>query len=867
MEARGTEIPLVGRRTELRELEEMLGRVLAYSSPLAVTIVGNPGIGKSRLVTEFLRRVRQREPSVRSYRAVCRDRGAPLAVFGRLLRTRFGLPESGDLSSISDRIREQVSDLLGDKRVTEFLHFLGHYLDLRFPPSPFLRAIEEEPAQFQQVSRTILRRLFEADAARNPLILVFEDVHLAQSETLDLVHYLVDEIEGAPVLVVCTSRPELVSQHPDWWTGAGTTDHLKLDLSPLSREEAEEMAQSLLARCHETPEELVESACDMAGGSPLFLEQMVRIFVENGTLIDDGQGRWVVDLDRLETAQLPLTVDDAIQARIGALAPHERELLERATTMGSVFWLGALVALGREGKPPPELWGGSEDYAPQYRDILAGLIERDYILKLPDSSVAGDEEYAFKHNLERDMLHRLASPVVRKRHHLLLAQWLEHRVGDRTEEQYELLAQHYELGAARFQGAHNYICAGDLARKRYANAKAADYYTRGLELLGEDDAVRCIDTLHNYGDVCQIAGRNEEAAKAFERMLVLAWRLDLKGKGGAAHNRIGRLHRDTGHLEEAMRHLGAGLALFDALGDERGKASSLDDIGKVHWLRGNYVLSLQFLQQALDARRRLGDKRSIALSLNNLGNVHQDSAHYREAREAFEQALALRREIGDLPGVVASLNNLGSVHQDGGEHGKAVELWTEALEGAKEIGDRLRQAYLLTNLGEAHYRMNQPQDAIRILRQAEEIAEQLGDRLLLGECARGLGKAHMLGGELPRAREYLRRALELFEQLKSKVQIGIALRTLGEVTSAGSWGGEDGQKAREYFDRSLAIFEEVGNEIEVGRTCRSYAVFLDKAGDRAEAVTLRARADEILSKLQGAGEPPLVSDIDVELID
>ncbi|MBI2896976.1 MAG: tetratricopeptide repeat protein [Deltaproteobacteria bacterium] len=835
-----------------------------------MTIVGNPGLGKTRLINEFLGRIREREPAVRAYRGVCRERGAPFALFGRMLRARFGLVEGADTAATSEKFRDQVSELLGDKRVTEFLHFLGHFLDLKFPASPFIKAIEEEPAQFQQISRTILRRFFEADAARSPLVLTFEDLHLAQNESLDLIHYLIDELEGAPVLIICTCRPEILSRYGDWWAGTSTSDHVRMELAALGRDDSEQLFESLLQKCPEIPDELVEAACDMAGGSPFFLEQMVRIFLENGTLLARRDGTWAVDLEQLDSAQLPLTVDDAIQARIGALSAPERELLERATTMGSVFWLGALVALGREGRDPPELWGGGEDLAPQYRDTLAGLMDRDYILKLPDSSIAGDEEYAFKHNLERDMLHRLASPGTLKRNHLLLAQWLEHRVGEKAEEQYELLAQHYELGGARFQAAHNYIAAGDLARRRYANAKAADYYGRGLEMLGEDDAVKRIDTLHNLGDVCQIAGRNEEALQAFNRMLVLAWRLDLRSKGGAAHNRIGRAYRDTGRLEDAMRHLGAGLALFDGIDDERGKASSLDDIGKVHWLRGNYELSLKFLEQALDARRRLGDKRSIALSLNNLGLVHMDSAHYRDAREAFEQSLALRREIGDMPGVVASLNNLGTVFQDQGDHRRSLDLWAEALEGAREVGDRLRQAYLLTNIGEAHYRMKQFDESIRILRQAEEIADQLGDRLLGGECARGLGKAHMLAGDLPKARELLRKAIDLFEQLKSKVHIGVALRTLGEVTAEGAWGGEEAVKARECFDRSLSIFEELGNEIELGKTCRAYAAFLTRAGLPDEGAIYRDRDEAIMRKLGAAGSPTdlnTLPDIEVELVE
>jgi tetratricopeptide (TPR) repeat protein len=760
-----------------------------------------------------------------------------------------------------------VAEALGDKRVTEFLHFLGAFLDLKYPESPFIKAVEEDPQQFALVSRAVLRRFFEVDAESHPLILTFEDLHWAPDDTIDLVHYLLSSLSDAPILVVIVARPELLARKADW-ARAGGERHTRVELSPLSADDAAQLMLHLLEPTGDVPDELVDAAVDMAGGSPYLLEQMVRTFHEAGTLTIEPDGKWAVHLDKLDAAELPLSVEDAISARISSLAPAERRLLEMSSTMGGVFWLGALVALSRVNEKTPELWGGHESLVAHLRDTLTGLADRDYILELPDSSIPGEVEYAFKHNLERETLHRLTNKTVLRRFHLVVAEWLEFRLAERAEEQCEMLAQHYEDGGAGRRAGHFYLLAGDKARARYANAKAAEYYSRGLELLGDEDVTLRIDALHHYGDVLQLSGRNDEALAAFRSMLDIAFKLDLKAKGGAAHNRIGRLHRAVGRLDEAMRHLGNGHALFDAAGDSRGVASSLDDVGKVHWMRGNYEAAERFMHKALELRATLGDPRSIALSQNNLGLVYQDSGRFQEAQSAFQEALVLRREIGDKPGIAQTLNNLGTIHQDNGEHDRAVELYKEALMVASEVGDRMRQAVILTNLGESEYRLEKPTEAIRVLKQAEEISATLGDRILEGEILRGLAKAHMLIHDIKLAREYVTRSVELFEEARGKPFLGVALRTQAEIYAAAGWGGGDDHKlAKDAFERSLRLFEELGNEVELAQTCESYAAFLESNPDTSsnpivahEAMSMRARADEIRTRLHAAEDyelPPL----------
>lgn len=826
--------PLVGRGAELACLEEALARAVKTRSTQIVSVLGAQGVGKSRLAHEFMATLPQVTPAPpRVYQASARGTGAAYGLFSRLLRDRFGLTEEMDEEAARSCVRAQVSLLLEDRKVGDVLYFLGQLIDLPFPESPLTRAVADDPVQARLLRRVVLRRLIEADAAASPVVVLLDDLHAAVDDSLDLLSFLLSSLAG-PILLVCVARNELTQRHESFFALGGER-HQRLELSSLSEPDARAVMTSLLAPCGDPPpSQLIDAACSLAGGTPMLLERMVRIFLDTGVLEERREGseaRWVAHLDKLGTVKLPLTVEDAVEARISALSAEERLVLERAATMGNVFWMSGLVALDRMDAPAPKLWKpeATEEGSTALQRLLDGLVERDYVLRLPDSTFPGDQELVFKHNKERERVLRAISPVEQRRYHQVIADWLEHKAQVRSHEEHMgMLARHRELAGGRIRAAMSYLEAGDVARARYANQKAAEYYARGLELLGDGDAGRRIAACHNYGDVLAHLGRQEDALSQFKEMLQLAFRLDLITKGGAAHNRIGRLFRETGRLDEALPHLQAGLALFQAGSDERGIASSWDDLGKLQWLRGDYIKALEQLSVALEMRRALGDRRSIALSLNNLGLVLQDSGRFRDAREAFEQSLSIRREIGDLLGVVTTLNNIGSVAQDQDDHARSLALFQEAYAVAREVGDKNRIALVLTNIGEAHYRLGRPEEAVRILKQAEELCDELGDKLGLAEAIRGLGKAYMLQGDMTRARACISRAVELFTAVRSKVHLGIALRTLGEVTAAGGWGEGHTRKARDYYLRAMGIFEEIGNEIEVARTAQACAAFLRK---------------------------------------
>ncbi len=857
--------PLIGREAELLALDEALASARAGDTRI-VSVVGAGGVGKSRLIRDFIGRQGAPGHALRVYRGSARDTGAPFGVFARLLRARLGLTEGMDREAARARVRDQIAAVLEDGKAGDVAYFLGQFVGVPGEGSPLTRAVEDEPQQAALLRRAVFKAFLEADASVSPTCLVFEDLHDAHDDSLALLRYLIEYL-GGHILVLCAARPDLLARHEDWGR-AGEARHRILEIGPLRPAESATLMRALLSPCEGgPPEPLVAAAATFAGGNPLLLEQMVRIYRDKGVLDEvawPGEvPRWRVDLEKLSSATLPLTIADAVTARLGALDAYELALLEQAAAMGAVFWSGAFVPLLRTGSPAPELWAEEADEdALEVREALEDLVERDYILKLTDSTFPGSDEFVFKHNREREAIGARTRASVLRRYHQGIADWMDHQEALRSSDEYvAMLAEHRERAGDPLRAGLAYLEAGDVARARYAGARACEHYQRGLDLLGEAHGARRIDALHHYGDVLFASGRVDDALAAFREMLTLAYRQGRKSKGGAAHNRIGRLYRDTGALDQAGSHLHAGMALFRAAADERGEASSIDDIGKLHWLRGEYDEALAALRDGLARRRKLADRRSIALSLNNLGLVHQDSGQFRDAIDAFSQSLQIRREIGDLMGVVASLNNLGTIAEDQRDYPRALVFFDEALEVARQIGDRNRTAMVLTNIGVVHYHTGKPAVAIAVLRQAEELCDELGDKLGLAEALRGLGKAYMHNGDLAKAREAISRAVDLFALVRSKVHLGIALRTLGEITAAGGWGSAHTRSAREYFARAVSIFEQTGNDVELARTFKVYARFLldnDAKTDEAvrrEALAMNTRAEATFSRLRITAGP------------
>lgn len=856
---RGVRGELVGRSEELTEMLRFVNKAMHEKAAGRIVVVGNQGTGKSRLVDELFREIPK---DVRVFKCRADRESSSGAVIRALLSQRFAISKSEGKAEACKRVRLEVQQVFGDRSSSEVLHILGRFLGLDFPDSPFLRVLVDNPRQYDEVATSVLNQFLELDAGQGAMLLAVDDLQWADEESLSILNNVGRKLANVPALLVFCAHPDLLVRNPEW--GEAADDLLQIKIRNLSEEHATAMFQGMLARCAGLPADIIEDAVEMTGGNPQFLDQLSRLYLANGT-IDTSGIVWRLDPDRALDTELPVSVEEVIEARISSLAFEEAVILEMGAVFGNVFWLGAVVALQRledhaEGAKAPVSEMGycwtetDEEVRKKVSQTMEGLVSRDYVLKLDveDSMVAGDVEYVFKHNLERELIAKGTEVVRLQRYHRLAAQWIETTSMASTDDQLEFLGQLYQRGGDNRRAARSYIAAGDRARARFANEQSAELYRQGLALLDSEDVVLLLDALHNMGAVVDTLGKTKEARDLFNRMLHHAWLLDHRGKGGAAHNRLGRIHRRLGEYDKAMAHLRSAQELFKAVDDKRGIAGTLDDIGQVHWLRGAYGQALSFHRQSLAIRRGIGDLRSIALSLANIGRVHHETGSFKAASRQFREALKIREEIDDQSGVIQSLCDIGRVESADGHHPEAQAKYSDAKKIALKIGDKLALSSIFAGLGECQAAQGNYSDAIASLLEGKSIAHTLGNRPASSDCYRRLAEIHLSGGDLGQASECAKRALAIALEIGARLHIGRAHRVTADVVFAQGRTEEEVKVADEHFRKAVEILAGMKSELELARTYRSYAVLREHAGSTEEAGKLRRRSDEIFGRLRGA---------------
>ncbi len=832
----------VGRRAELSVLDEALGRAVRFNAPQMVTVVGADGLGKSRLLDEWLaghdgEDLRIVRAAVGPAVAASAPRGALIA---HLLRVRFGLAELGPDEALL-RFRGQLQEVFGDRRISELSTLLGRFLGFDVPDSPLGSALAGRPEQGAELARAVLRRFFEQDAALRPLVIIGENLQEADDDSLSEIESLAADLAEARILIVATARPELLVRRPGWGHGGG--NHTRLDLQPLTRIEIDLLVGSSLGGAGALPNGLADEVANASGGNPSLVRQLLRIYREQGILVEVGGG-WRFDRKRAARQHPTVTRDEVAHARITVLTPAERDVLGRAAIFGERFWTGGVVALGRLVASPPD---EAAVFAPdptitEIQQILENLRERGFVERVETSSIPEEIAWVFCQPLERRLLETEGASELGRRRKAFAAQWLESRGGDAREQRLESLARLYEEAGDGRRAAYCYITAAGLARDHLLLDRAHALYLAGIGHLELDDAVTKMDALYAAGDVAARLGRTRESVGLFQEMLRLAWRLDLPAKGGAAHGRIGRLLSTLGENSRALAHLELAQKLFEVAGDWPGVAAALDDVGRILFLMGEPERSLERHRSALSVREQLGDDRGRSLTLSRLGQVLRATGALAAAGQHFRAALELRRRISDLSGVVASLLDLGALERDLGRRPEALSLLGEGRELARASGERLQECSLSIEIGDCHLGDGQPHAALGEFQAAREIARQFGARALLSEATRGMAEAELALGEATRARDDARAAFEIAERAGAPPLAGAALRVAASAVGAGAPGESELGGAREMFDRAVEVLTGAGAELELARTLDAYAEFEDRSGRDETASELRRQA-------------------------
>ena len=472
--------PLVGRRRELDTLVDIFERARSSRSAQLVTLVGEPGIGKSRLVYELFQAV-ERDPELvywRQGRSLPYGEGVSFWALGEMVKAHAGILETDSEDEAQRKLHESVAAVMPTDEVE---WTLGHLRPLVGIEDASGRSDNQEGAF------AAWRGFLEGIADQSSLVLVFEDLHWADEGLLDFVDHLADWATRVPLLVVATARPELLTRRAGW--GGGKTNALTLSLAPLTGSETAELVHALLERAA-IPADVQATLLERAGGNPLYAEEFVRLLDE-----------------RAEEDALPETVQGIIAARLDALEREDKELLQDAAVLGRVFWAGAL---GRDREPAEA--------------ALHRLERREFVQRERRSTVAGETEYAFRHALVREVAYEQIPRAQRGDKHRRVADWLE-TLG-RSEDLAELLAHHY-IAVLDYAGSDAELApkaaralgeAGDRAFALNAYSAASGFYRRALGLVaGEDERGQLLFGLGSALDALadpEAAGHLSEASEA-----------------------------------------------------------------------------------------------------------------------------------------------------------------------------------------------------------------------------------------------------------------------------------------------------------------------------------------------------------------
>ena len=842
-------LSFVGREQERRALDAALSRAIHFDAPQFVTVIGENGLGKTRLVQEWGRQV-DRAAEFRVFLASGRPstdgKAAPFTMLAALLRKRFGIaPEMDDIAA-QTAFRAELQEVFGDRRVSEVAGLLGQFLGFEMSESPLAQSLALRPERQLDMARAVLGRFLEEDARKHPLALMIDDVHLADDASLDVLQCLSAELGEAPIVVVATARPELFVRRPEWMKQEGS--HARVDVKPLAPLEMDVFIKCALG-AQELASGLAERAAIESGGNPFLLEQLLGVYHEHGILVAATASSWLFDMERAGQEPITLGPEAAAQARVATLSSAERELLGRGVAMGPVFWAGGVVAMGRIGADP---WDPTMVFAPdpsieETKRLAVSLQERGFIQQANAKILdRGETAWAFVEPAVRALIETAIDPRILAEYRRFAAQWIEARVGaSPSSAQREYVAVVYDEGGDHRRAALAYLAAGDLAGRQRCYERARALYLLGIRLLGADDALLKIDVCHKLGDAAARLGRGREALAHFGEMLRVAWRLDLPAKGGAAHSRIGRIHRSLGDYRLALQHLDMAHLLFDLAGDRPGVAASLDDIGRVNYLIGRPDEAIRCHKAALAIREELHDQRGKALTLSWMGLVEAHIGELGRAQQSFQQALLISKTTRDPHGIVFSLLDLGSLAREAGHPGLAHNLLEQARAVAREMGECLHECHVALQIGECHLALGQVDEAEAELKAARDVARKFGARRLCAEADRGLAEICLVREDNVGAREHASRAAAEGEKLGAGPLVGTALRVLATALSRGAPGESERGGPREVFDRAVEVLGESRAELELGRAFSAYAEYEERTGRAATADDLRERASAI----------------------
>jgi len=845
-----------------------------------IWIEGEPGIGKSRLMREFTVRLASSQARelaaepVLIWRGSCtphRSRHA-FSLFHDMLSRTFNLQPGDSAEQIRDKVGQYTHGWPRDAQSTR--PHLEALLGLQPSGLAGERLTSLQPEQLQRQIFVALRKLFKSLSSQQHLVLIMDDLHWIDPVSAELLLFLVTMVTSVPVVFVCAQRRQGADAPNDRLVRTQSlisSQTIRMRLERLTVAESEMLVKELLP-LKDLPPRLVSAIVQRSEGNPYFIEEYVRMLIDQGHLHRDHD-HWELET-RLDLSNLPLpaSLDTLIRSRIDALPPELKQVVEYGAIVGSPF----------EGRLLESIRGLS--------NIQANFARLESRLIVQPAAEAG--RWQFNHSLVETIAYNVMLKAQRRRMHRQVGEAIETRWSGSETEHAEELAYHFTRAGEGAKALTYLALAGERAAARYANEEALGYFEQAAQQLATlpSEAVDLrFRVAAGLGDVYRALGRHVESKSALDVGLTLAESTPLPSHLKASlYRRLGETARRQGELGAAYEHLIRGLMLLDEPATRAAQteaANLLNNLAWVHFSRGQLDQARQCCEESLAYAERAGALNELSAGENLLGGVYYSQNLWSSALQHTTRAMVLREQLGYTWGVAASLSNLGILAQLAGQWNKAWSFFERSLALRQEIGDIEGVANAHNNLGTLARDQGKLDLARHHLRASLEIAIpfQLGVYVIHANL--GLAQVFMWEGDRDAARRAFDTSMHeaealgakdaLAELLQIEAQIlaaegapaqalGVAersarlaaeigIRTLEasawRVTAEIELQSRDLEAAGQALRRAMEILGRVTDELLSGRTVALAGRIALQAGQYAQAEQDLRRAQEVFTRL------------------
>jgi serine/threonine protein kinase/tetratricopeptide (TPR) repeat protein len=815
--APGTLTKFVGRFHELAALSQALEETQSGAGRL-VTVVGDIGVGKSRLLLEFWRSLE--ENKVRYTVGRCRERGitTPLLPFIDSAKDMLGLAKTLPVDA-HDRVAERTRGLA--PQLDAYLPAILHVLSIESEQYPLPSYLEGE--DLQAALGEALVSIFTLGSAGQPLVMLLEDWHWADEGSKEVLFQLREMVSAYPLLVVVTSRPLPGGESPVPPGG------LHIELSPLSGGPTAEM---LSASCNgaKIPAELSELISEKTGGNPFFIEELCRTLIESETLvIEDGQARLAGSVDRL---QIPDTVEAVLKSRLDRLDPEAREVLRCAAVIGRQF---GFELLSRVVPSRPRLKAALETLR------SGGLIQRTGLVPEPS--------YRFKHALTLDVTYESLLERQRKERHAIVGDAIESLYADNTDEQSAPLAVHFSAAESWDKAIHYGLEAAKRAESLWRLPEAVETLvrTRGwIERSDKDPAERASLLvplmLDLERDLEKLGRRSEQQSVIDDLRELLPTDVPTKefGEVCVRQGDLYTLQDDYAKAEPLFRQA---LDVADQLEDAELRGRVVRSFGHLLWRQGDYGAAVPWLEQAIDHARDSGDTSRLIVDLLNLGRALRRLDESDRAMTIGNEALKLAKETGNPVDQSYAYNYMGHLLRAIDRPDEAIDAFEKGARLCHEAGIPVREGF--SRIGAAAIYLEQGrleegiaayQESVQLARRANRADHLAQSLVLLSEALVNCGKSDEAIPHLEEAVGVLRR-IGLEEQLVSALaKLANTQQHLGHTDAEDTW--------RQVAELQERLGDRHGTMLALERLAS-----LRRAADRSESHWLFRRALSLATEL------------------